>query len=326
MPPRRYDAVCLGLLVADMFVSPMARLPAAGELLAVDDILFDVGGCAANTALTLTKLGRPTALIGKTGRDAFGSFVTQELTRRGVDTQGIRATPDLPTSKTVILPVKGDDRRYVHTFGANADLQGADVDTALIAQSRLLIVGGYLALPKLDPRALRQLFEFARQQGVITVLDVVVPGNAQPTDLADALAGVLPYTDLFLPNDDEAQRLTGEREPQRQAAAFVDLGCQTVVITLGEHGALARTKTASFQAPAYTIDAVDFSGAGDAFAAGFGYGLLEGWPLPQSLAFASAIGASCCTQLGCTAGVFRAPEALAYVAAHPLPIDHQEFA
>jgi len=326
MQPRRYDVVCLGVLVADMFVSPMARLPAAGELLAVDDIQFDVGGCAANTALTLTKLDRPVALIGKTGQDAFGSFVTQELARRGVDTQGIRTSAHLPTSKTVILPVKGDDRRYVHTFGANADLQLSDIDTNLIAQSRLLVVGGYLALPKLDPRALRQLFEFARRQGVLTVLDVVVPGNVQAADLADALAGVLPYTDVFMPNDDEAQRLTGEREPQRQAEAFVALGCQTVVITLGEHGALARTRHASYQAPAYAVEAVDYSGAGDAFAGGFAYGLLEGWPLPQTLAFASAIGASCCTQLGCTAGVFRVPEALAYVAAHPLPLDHQEFA
>lgn len=327
MQQQRYDAVCLGLLVADMFVTPMARLPAAGELLAVDDIQFDVGGCAANTANTLTKLGRKVALIGKVGQDAFGSFVIQESARRGLDVQGIRASTHLPTSKTVILPVISEDRRYVHTFGANADLSLADIDSELVAQSRLLYVGGYLVLPKLDPRSLRQLFEFARQRGIITVLDVVVPANfGHASDLADSLSGVLPYTDLFLPNDDEAKRLTGETEPHRQAQAFLAYGCQTVVITLGQDGALVRTQRESFRAPAFPVQAVDFSGAGDAFAAGFAYGLLEGWPLPQALEFASAIGASACTQLGCTAGIMSVPDTMAFLAANHLPIARQEFA
>ena len=327
MQLRRYDAVCLGLLVADLFVSPMARLPAAGELLTVDDIQFDIGGCAANTGITLSKLGHKVGLIGKVGQDVFGGFVIQAAAEQGLDVQGIRAANGLPTSKTVILPVESEDRRYIHTFGANADLDLQDIDTGLVAQSRLLCVGGYLALPKLDPRSLRLLFEFARQHGIITVLDVVVPANfGHESDLADSLSGVLPYTNVFLPNEDEASRLTGESEPQRQAQAFLAYGCQTVVITMGQNGALVRTQRDGFQAPAFPVRAIDFSGAGDAFAAGFAHGLLEGWQLPQVLEFASAIGASACTQLGCTAGVLSVPEATAFLAGNHLPIVHQEFA
>src|SRR5208282_4681196 len=126
------DVVCLGILVADIFGNPIASLPAAGELALLDRYLLRVGGCAANTAADLGKLGRSTSVLGKVGNDLFGDFVLQDLKRLGIDTSYIRRSRNDPTSVTFILNVQGQDRRYFHCFGANADFSIADVDTRVL--------------------------------------------------------------------------------------------------------------------------------------------------------------------------------------------------
>jgi 5-dehydro-2-deoxygluconokinase len=119
----------------------------------------------------------------------------------------------------------------------------------------------------------------------------------------DDLRTILPSVDFFLPNYDEARHLTGEHDPERQAACFNDAGAETVIITLGAEGLLARTATDCRRVAAPSVDVVDGSGAGDAFAAGLIVGILESWPLERSLLFASEVGALACTALGCTDGI-----------------------
>lgn len=311
--------LCAGLLVADLFIPPLQRLPAAGELLATTDFLFDTGGCAANTVTALAKLGVRATVAGSVGQDIFGDFVLQDLARKGADTRGITRTAQHHTSQTVILPVTGEDRRYIHTFGANANFSAGDIDLAMLAQARVFCVGGYLILPSLRPDELGALFQSARQNGTYTVLDVVVPGGATPggDDAAKsmaALAQVLPQVDFFLPNTEEAQRLTGEADPHAQAETLLKAGCGTVVITMGARGTLVMNAHETLEQPAFKVNVVDGSGAGDAFAAGLIVGLLEGWSLARSVRFASAIGASACTALGCSAGLFTRDEAERFMA------------
>lgn len=314
--------LCAGLLVADLFIPPLTRLPAAGELMATDNFLADTGGCAANTVTALAKLGVRATVAGAVGQDIFGDFIVQDLTRKGADTSGIIRTDQHNTSQTVILPVVGEDRRYIHTFGANNDFSVEDIDRALLAQAKVFCVGGYLILPSLKPDALGALFAEARQHGTRTVLDVVVPasdsaGNGDRNDgkaAMQALAQVLPQVDYFLPNNEEAQRLTGHSDPHRQARALLAAGCGTVIITMGAHGTLAMNARTTLEQPAYKINMVDGSGAGDAFAAGLILGLLENWPLVRTIKFASAIGASACTALGCNAGLFTREQADRFIA------------
>jgi len=132
---------------------------------------------------------------------------------------------------------------------------------------------------------------------------------------------VLPHVDAFLPNEDEARLLTGETDCLRQARWFVDLGAATAVVTRGGDGLVAATRDGAWKAPAFPIEVVDASGSGDAFDAGFIVGLLEGWDIGRTLAFASAVGASCCTRLGTTAGVFTRGEAEAFLARHPFALE-----
>ena len=305
--------VCAGVLVADLFIPPLARLPMAGELMATQDFLADSGGCAANTATALAKLGVRATVAGQVGNDLFGDFILQDLRRKGVNTAGISRSSEHGTSKTVILPVTGEDRRYLHTFGANADFAAEDIAPELIQTTQVFCVGGYLILPSLKADVLSQLFQQARSHGARTVLDVVVPAGDQSA-AKSALVEVLPHVDFFLPNDNEAERLTGEMDPHRQAQQLLQLGCGNVVITLGEHGALLMNHNETIEVPAFPVSIVDQSGAGDAFAAGLIVGLLKQWDLTRTLRFASIIGASACTALGCNAGLFTRSQAEAFLA------------
>lgn len=311
-PALPCQVACVGILVADLFAPPLPRLPAAGELLKVEDFLLTTGGCAANTGMDLTRLGVSTAVIGKVGEDSFGDFVVQDLASHGLDTRGIRRSTQ-GTSRTVILPVVGEDRRYIHAVGANGDFTAADIDRQQVLAAQVLYVGGYMLLPQLEAQALADLFATARRAGVKTVLDVA--GVAQPA--REELAQLLPHVDVFLPNHDEACILTGETGPARQAAALLDLGAGVAGITLGGAGAYVCTRTEAIRAGAYTVDVVDPSGGGDAFDAGFIVGMLEGWDLAATVEFASATGALACTALGCTAGLRTREETQSFIRSQP---------
>jgi sugar/nucleoside kinase (ribokinase family) len=313
------SVVCAGILVADIFVPPLERLPQVGELVVTDDFLVQPGGCAANTAISLAKLGVSVSVAGKVGSDVFGDAVERGLRAKGVGVEPLKRSSSLGTSKTVILPVIDEDRRYIHTIGANADFTSDDIDASLAAQARVFALGGYFVLPAFHPQRFAALLANLKQRGVQTVLDVVVPASEHPPTLDD-LRPVLSFVDVFTPNTAEAALLTGETDPSKQARLFLEAGCAVAVITMGGEGALLMSASETLEMPAVPVEVVDMSGAGDAFVAGFIVGLLERWPLAETLRFASLIGASACTRLGCADGVFTRPEADAYAQAHHLPV------
>jgi sugar/nucleoside kinase (ribokinase family) len=303
-----------GILVADLVIPPIAELPEPGELVASEDFVLATGGCAANVAVSLAKLGVASAVAGCVGADLFGDFLERELRAVGVDTRGLHRSADRGTSKTVILPVGGEDRRFVHTFGANAEFTARHVDRALLAACDVFYLGGYLVLPAISAPELAQLCADACARGAKTVLDVVVPRGA--TVSLESVRDALPFVDFFVPNEDEARALTGELHPHDQAARLVSAGSGTVIVTRGTAGAVLRSGDEFLEVPAPRVATVDQSGAGDAFSAGLIAGLLAGWDLERTVRFASVVGASATTALGCTAGVFSRAEAEAFVERH----------
>jgi sugar/nucleoside kinase (ribokinase family) len=311
MTPR---VLCAGILVGDLFVPPLPRLPAAGELLVTDDFLMGAGGCAANVAVVLSKLGVSSRVMGKVGRDSFGDFVISALAGFGIDVSFVGRSETMGTAKTVIVPVAGDDRRYIHTVGANADLTGQDFGSEAMSGIDVVYLGGYLVLPGLRPGAVVEFLNAAHRAGARTLLDVVLPGDTDAS--MEDLRSILPSVDFFLPNDDEARQLTGEHDPERQAACFNEAGAATVVITMGSEGLLVRTATNTHLLTAPSVEVIDGSGAGDAFSAGLIVGILEGWPLERSLLFASEAGALACTALGCSAGIPDRQQVFERMSAH----------
>ncbi len=176
----------------------MESLPGEGELKTVERFLSSVGGCAANTAVDLRRLGRGVAILGKVGADVFGDFVVTELQRHGIDTVNVKRSRELPTSSTVILNVRGEDRRYLHCIGANAEFCLEDVDLSVLAGSRVLYTGGYLAMPGYSSSDLARLFREARKKSLTTVLDVVIPAREPPFLLTSWGEGCASLHRLFL--------------------------------------------------------------------------------------------------------------------------------
>jgi sugar/nucleoside kinase (ribokinase family) len=312
------SVVCVGILVADVFVPPLERLPGEGELVATDDFLVQPGGCAANVAIALQKLGVAAAVCGRVGDDAFGDFVERDLRSRGIETSSVLSTSGCSTSKTVIIPVVGEDRRYIHTFGANAALTAADISAVVLSGCDVVYIGGYLILPSLRERELAPHLLQARARGTKVVLDVAAPAGREPS--IEDVSLLLPLADYFVPNVDEARALTGESDPGRQADFLLGHGARRVLIKLGDQGTCVRSDEIAFEMPAPRVKLVEPSGAGDAFAAGIIVGILEGWALERTVRFANVIGASACTALGCSAGVFTRSGAEALLATQPLPV------
>lgn len=318
----RPRVICAGILVADLVIPPLPELPEPGELAASEDFLLAPGGCAANVAVSLAKLGIPSAVAGCVGADFFGEFLQRELGALGIDTRGLHRSADRATSKTVILPVAGEDRRFVHSFGANAEFTVDHVDRSLLADSDVFYLGGYLVLPAVSAPELAQLYADARARGARTVLDVVVPRDADVS--LQSVREILPHVDFFVPNEDEARALTGERDPHRQAARLVEAGSTTVIVTRGTAGAVLRSRDELLDVPALRVDSIEQSGAGDAFTAGLIAGLIAGWDVERTIRFASVVGASATTALGCTAGVSSRTQADALLRAQMPEARHVE--
>ncbi|MDX2140074.1 MAG: carbohydrate kinase family protein [Chloroflexota bacterium] len=310
---------CMGILVADTFCGPLDALPKPGELLAIDALPVSVGGCASNVAIGIARQGHSVDAVGCLGQDAAADVVRAALTSAGVGCQHIITSAALPTSQTIVLLVKGDDRRFIHLFGANAELSIDQVDLDWVRTLKVLYVGGLYVLPGINNSALAELFAYCRVHGVKTVLDVVLP---QQINDFSGLRAILPHVDYFLPNDDEASRIAGTTSIAEQAAHLLAWGAQTVVITQGGRGADAARGQDRWHIAPYPMEVIDTTGGGDAFAAGFIAGLLRGWDLPDMLRAGAALGASAVRAIGTTTGVFTADELRAFMAAHTPEITH----
>lgn len=313
-PPS--DVLCVGLITVDHVCAPLKQLPAAGGLEMTDCIEPCVGGCAANVAVNLSRVGRRASIACRVGNEVLGSFAAQVLIDKGVDCDQLRFSKTSRTATTMVVNVRGEDRRFIHDAGANAELTGEEVPLDAIRQSRVLYVGGFGLNAALSGENVARLFAAARETGVLTVLDVVVGEE----DVGAMLEPVLPYTDLFFPNEDESLAITGLSEPVRQGERFRQLGAQRVIITRGTRGTVLVDDKQCFQMAAHAVEQVDATGGGDAFVTGYLHAFLDGLEPEDCVRYGSALGASCVRAAGATSGVFGAEELEAFVRDHPLKI------
>ncbi|MFL5242450.1 MAG: carbohydrate kinase family protein [Gemmataceae bacterium] len=311
------EVLCAGIIVADHVCTPIPKLPAAGELVLAKQLVLTVGGCAANVAVDLGKMEIQAKVLGRVGNDVFGRVVAEMLEANKVDVSGILVTPNCDTSQTLIVNVQGEDRRFIHSFGANAEFRAADIPLNRVSQCSVLYLGGYLLMEKMLQDEVIPLFAAARKGGAKTVLDIVTPG---PANYLPRLERLLPHVDVFLPNDMEGQLITSESDPLKQAEIFRRFGAHTVIVTLGGRGAILTNEKTRLKATTYQVPFVDGSGGGDAFAAGYIYGLIKDLNTEDCLRIASALGASCVRAIGTTTGVFTRQDCEAFVREHPLQI------
>lgn len=309
-----------GILVADIIAAGLPSIAKPGELLyAPRGIRITIGGHPANVSIDLLKLGLPkgeVSLVGPVGQDPLGEFVAETLRSQGVDVR-LQVVSEAGTCKDMILVVKGEDRRFHVDIGANPYLKTSLVREALKAEKPLLFyVGASGLLGRFDDE-LPGTLAYARSLGALTFVDVVQPFGKGWEYLKDAF----PQVDLFHCNIDEAKAITGRTTLEEAAEAMVKSGVGVAVVTMGGEGGFLASERCEVRYPAFTVEVIDPTGAGDAFCAGVILKLLEAkqpglerLPQPNTmeaeawsniLAFAAAAGAVCCTAEGTTTSVSR---------------------
>lgn len=302
------DVISVGILVADILVRPVDRWPERGRLTLADGIELHSGGLAHTTGVTLAKLGVPTAVVGCVGSDLFGTFLIDILREHQIETH-IRRTNHASTSTTVVMVASSGERSFVHLPGANASLTPGDVPRGLLSRSRVMHLGGYFLLPAMDGDPASVLLQQAHAAGCRTSLDTAwdVHGRWMTT-----LAPCLPHLDLLFGNRDELGRVTDTDDPARMAVRLRDLGVGIVAVKLGEEGAYVDDGRWRGRVPAFSVDVVDTTGAGDAFCGGFLAGYLAGWDMERTTRFANAVGAMCVSAIGGATGIRSMAETLRF--------------
>lgn len=302
------EVVCLGIVVVDVWARPVDQWPARGTLGLVEEVGIGLGGCAANCGLDFIRLGGRATVMGCVGRDGLGDFALNTLQEGGAQTAVRRV--DVPTSATLITIHPDGERTFLHCTGADGAIEPDQVDMAVVTSAPVLALLGVNLMPGFDGAPQATVLARAKQQGVTTVVDTAWDDTGR---WMETLAPLLPYTDLLLPSVGEARGLTGREDPPGMAQVLLEQGPSLVGIKLGPEGSYLRTAEQELWIPAYPVETVDGTGAGDAFVAGFLYGWQQGWELRDVGRFANAVGALSTTALGTTRGVRSAAETIRFL-------------
>lgn len=309
------DVVCLGILVADVVAKPVDRYPDKGQLVLTERMETHIGGCAANTAVGLAKLGVSVKVVGKVGNDALGDFLRKALSQAGVDVSGIIVDDTVGTSATMVMVHSDGERSFIHYPGANGALRLEEFNIDEISKAKVLDVAGTFVMPGFDGEPTAKLLEAAKERGMITCLDTVFDATGRWMKL---LAPCLPFVDYFIPSYEEARHLTGQDDPKLICRAFLERGVKVAGVKLGERGCYLTDGVESHYIPAFDVTPVDATGAGDAFMAGLLVGVLKGWDLYTTGKFANAVGALCVTAIGATGGYRSFEETMRFMEATPM--------
>lgn len=289
-------AVIFGNVTLDVICYPVIDVP-RHETITFEQAVVYPGGCASNVAIGLARLGIPTTLVTRVGDDDAADIAAQYWQRAGVDTRYIKRLPGTSTAVCVGLVDDDFQPRFIYTPGANADITIDDlpIDELSAEGYRWFHVSGYFVLPGLLPEDLARHLAKARDSGMQTSLDVVTSPAMQDPSL---LWPCLPHLDYFMCNAHEGYRLTGEKEYDLIANVLQQKGAKAILVKLGSDGCFVASGTESYVVESEDVSAVDTTGAGDAFAAGFIAGMLESGDLKHAVLSGSHAGGRIVQQLG----------------------------
>jgi sugar/nucleoside kinase (ribokinase family) len=299
----------VGEINLDLILSNYQAFPALGREVLVEDVVSTLGSASAIFAVGLARLGTPVAFLGKVGADQAGRQCTDAMRAGGVDVSRVVADPSLKTGLTVSI-TSARERALVSYLGAIAALRESDVPDSAFQGFDHLHVSSYFLQQGLRP-GLGALFARARAAGLTTSLDPGFdPSERWEPDLLAALRAV----DLFFPNEVELCALAGCASPE-QALARLQNGRTLVVAKLGAAGCAAHQDGTRVAVPAFPVETVDTTGAGDSFDAGFVHAWLAGRPLRECLRWGAACGALSTRGLGGTSRQADSAEVLRLLAA-----------
>jgi len=280
-----------GSLNVDL-VARAPRMPQPGETIIGSDFRRVPGGKGANQAVAAAKLGAQVAMVGRVGGDTFATQLRENMGRVGIDLTHVTEDPDAPTGVALIIVDDAGQNSIVVASGANAHFSPADVEAA----EETLAAADVLLLQLESPlETVIRAAEIAAAHGVRVILN---PAPAQ--ELPDSL---LSLVDALIPNESETALLTGrsvESDKDARAAArdLLAYGVETVIITLGERGALLTEDESATLIPSFEVEVVDTTAAGDGFVGSFAVALAEEKSLQEAVRWGNAAGALAATKMG----------------------------
>jgi ribokinase len=278
------------------FTIAAARLPAPGETVTDGTLLVNHGGKGANQAVAARRLGAEVRLIGCLGSDVSGAAIRAALAAEGIGIDGLAESAKAATGTALIVVDAAGHNQIAVAPGANRALTVEQVQAREADFAWADVVACQLEIPL---PCVSEALGAARRHGAITILN--------PAPVPSARLEMLALVDYLTPNAGEAARLSGVTvsvpgDAIRAAHVLKAAGAKTIVVTLGEDGAVA-VGADTVPVPAFSVTAVDTTAAGDAFNAGLAVALAERRDLREALTFASAVAALTCTRRGAQASL-----------------------
>lgn len=299
----------------------LAQVLVPGKLIQMKDVNICTGGAVANTGLALKILGADAELMGKIGKDEFGSIVRRKLRAYKAD-EGLIVSEDESTSYSIVIAPPGTDRSFLHNPGANETFSCDDLDFEKIRNAALFHFGYPTIMKRMyrdGGRELARMFRNIKELGVMTSLDMAALDSETEAGKADweaILADVLPYVDYFLPSIEETGYMLDRskyetwldrsqggdvtkvvslaEDVKPLAGKALSMGAKNVLIKCGASGMYFQNQALSIFEKSYVPKRVlSATGAGDTSIAAFLKAVLDGYPVQECLRFAAAEGACC---------------------------------
>ena len=316
MSEKKFDAVVIGVALIDCVIKGFDPEPISSRGFHAESLTLAPGGEAFNQCMTAARLGAKVQIVCGLAEDASGDLICHQLQCAGTDTSAVIMRTEPGTPVTTMF-VDGDGNRKSITGNAHAyNIHPEKYLEPLLSNADAVSLGSLFRAPFNDPDVIRAVLEMAKSHGLTIYADTKLP-NARKLTLED-LKECLPMVDYITPNEDEALYYTGESDPEKAADVFLGYGIKNVIIKLGARGCFFKNASEKLRLPSYRIDAVDATGAGDNFLAGFVTARADGCGHEEALKFATACAAICTMSIGATTGVKSREQVLEFMREHEL--------
>jgi len=292
----KFDAVGFGALNVDMLFK-VQKLAGAEEESFIEDCTEACGGSAANTIVGLARLGCKTGFIGKVANDREGKMQIDCFTKEGVDTGGIiEAKKGKSGSVMGFVDKKGERALYINS-GVNDTIEPREINYGYLSETKFVHFSSFVGEKSL--RAQKKLLA-ALPDGIRISFD---PGSVYAQKGFAAIEPLVRSSFVLMPNAFELELLTGETDYRKGADLMIELGVKIVAVKLGEKGCFVVNDQEQLKVEPFKVKAVDTTGAGDAFCAGFLYGLINKKTLYECGQIANFVASRSVTAMGARAGL-----------------------
>jgi ribokinase len=289
-----YDVVTLGDVTLDI-LARVPSYPALGGDSLADRVDLRAGGSAANTAVVLSKFGLSVSIIARVGQDVFADYALADLREADVSLACLQRDVDAMTGLVFAAVTPDGERTFFSCRGANAKTSFEPADENNIRQAQLLHVSGYALVESPQRDAAHQAIQIAHHARVPVSVDIGVELMTIPRE--DILT-LLPMVSMLCTNRAPAEWLTNDRSAEGAVETLLSYGPEVVALKLREQGCLIGSVAGLYRVPAFAVDPLDATGAGDSFDAGFILGRLGGLTVRASGLLANALGAMATTVTG----------------------------